>query len=152
MVNKTICDVGCLMSSTSMALNGTGITITTGPDAIWTDPGSLNHWLQDNGGYDSGNDFIEEVLPSLRPNRVVWPADAMHKTNDLPYATIAAYLEKGRIVLANVCRGHHFVLVVGYSDDGDSLAVHDPGFDRSDYSYKYDVVGWRIFDFARSHI
>ena len=41
--------------------------------------------------------------------------------------------------------GRHFVLVVGIMND-DVLYVNDPGFNRTTYSYKNDVVGWRIFD------
>ncbi len=44
---------------------------------------------------------------------VKWPSDAMHRTNDLPYDTVAQYLQEGRIVIANVMKGRHFVLVVG---------------------------------------
>ncbi len=50
MVNVTICQVGCLMTSISEALRGKNIQIE-GQDS---DPGVLNHWLQRNGGYDNG--------------------------------------------------------------------------------------------------
>jgi len=43
-------------------------------------------------------------------------------------------------------RGQHFVLVTGWSADGDSLYINDSGFNRFTYSYTKDVVGWRIFD------
>ena len=56
-------------------------------------------------------------------------------------------LEAGHAVIANVMHGGHFVLVVGYdkADGGDTLYVNDPGFDRRSYSYKQDVVGYRLF-------
>lgn len=45
---STICGEGCAMSSTSMALNGLGITI----DGISANPQSLNAWLERTpGGY-----------------------------------------------------------------------------------------------------
>ena len=150
MVTKTVCDVGCLMSSTSMALSGTGILIpTTSTSVTQSNPGSLNTWLKANGGYDDSNDFIESVAHEIDTSRVFWPSDAMHSTNDLSFATIVGYLEKGRIVIANVNSGHHFVLVVGYSADGDTLIVNDPGYDRDAYSYGKDIVGWRLFDMVR---
>lgn len=142
---KTVCTVGCLMSSTSMALNGSGVRV--GENG--TNPGSLNAWLRANGGYTSGDDFIESALPKLDPSRVSWPKDAMHTTNDLSVETVRSYLSASppRVVIANVMKGRHFVLVVGWHDgDNDTLLVNDPGFDRGNYSYSSDVVGWRIFD------
>ena len=51
-----------------------------------------------------------------------------------------------RIVIANVMQGEHFVLIVGYRSDNDTLIVNDSGFNRNSYSYSNDVVGWRLFD------
>ena len=48
MGNKTICDVGCLMSSTAMGIAGVGIPIT--PAGILSDPKTLNEWLKENDG------------------------------------------------------------------------------------------------------
>ncbi len=45
--SKTICAVGCLMTSVSMALNDRGVKIN-GQEA---NPGTLNAWLKSNGGY-----------------------------------------------------------------------------------------------------
>ena len=56
MVTTTICKVGCLMSSTSMALAGNSILID---GKIPANPGTVNTWLKDNNGYDSTNDFEE---------------------------------------------------------------------------------------------
>ena len=52
MGNKTICDVGCLMSSTAMALVGCDIPIIDGErkDIVST-PKTLNQWLRHNDGY-----------------------------------------------------------------------------------------------------
>jgi hypothetical protein len=56
------------------------------------------------------------------------------------------YFSAGRLLIANVRNGHHFVLATAAGDDGDSIAVNDPGFDVATYSYAQDVVGWRIYD------
>ena len=144
MGNKTICAVGCLMSSTSMGIAGAGISIE-GSDS---NPGSLNSWLKANGGYQNNN-LIETVVPNIDPSRIFWPADAMHKTNDLPYDTVAQFIRDGRIVIGNVMNGGHFVLLVGYSTDGDTLMVNDSGFNTESYSYSRDIVGYRIFDMKR---
>ena len=150
MVTKTICQVGCLMSSTSMGLAGTFIAIPTEDgDSVDANPGSLNTWLKQNGGYDDSDDFIEPVAQQIDPARVVWPDDAMHKTNDLPYEQVVSYIKAGRVVIGNVHNGGHFVLLTGYSDDGDTFAVNDSGFNTFTYSYKNDIVGYRIFDMVR---
>ena len=154
MVTKTICQVGCLMSSTSMGLAGTNIEIPTNCEdgtgkLIGSNPGSLNKWLRDNNGYDDENDFIEPVAQQINPDRVIWPEDAMHKTNDLSYETVVNYLKAGRVVIGNVMNGGHFVLLTGYSDDGDTFSVNDPGFSTLTYSYSKDIVGYRIFDMKR---
>ena len=52
----------------------------------------------------------------------------------------------GAPVIANVMHGRHFVLVVGYAGDGDTLYVNDPGFERSTYSFAADVVGLRLYN------
>lgn len=86
--------------------------------------------------------------------RITWPEDGMHRGNDIPFETIVSYLEKGRVVIGNVNRvvtkgirgGEHFVLVVGYSSDGDTLAVNDPTYEADTYSHQFDVMGYRIYD------
>lgn len=47
--SNTICSAGCLMSSVSMALAGTGHDYN---------PSTLNAWLTNNGGYVSGDLFV----------------------------------------------------------------------------------------------
>ena len=70
----------------------------------------------------------------------------MHLSNDISIPVLKSYIET-RVVIANVDAGHHFVLAIGVAeDDEDVLYVSDPGFERTQYSYQSDVVGWRIFD------
>lgn len=144
MGTKTICDVGCLMSSTAMGIAGVVIPID-GEDST---PKTLNVWLRNNEGY-SGNNLIETQVPLIDPERIFWNEDAFHTTNDLAFETVCSYISKGRIVIANVNNGGHFVLLNGYVDDGDTFSVLDPGYSRDSYSYKNDVVGYRIFDMIR---
>lgn len=160
-VSTTVCAVGCLMSSTSMAIGGKDITVA----GHSSNPGSLNSWLKANGGYTSGNDLIESVIPKVDPRHISWPADAMHPTNNIPVAHIVEYLKQGRPVIANVMKGAHFVLVTGWEGSEqlqtnvrggdayagvDTLYVNDPGFNRDTYSYSNDVVGWRLFNMTMS--
>ncbi|CAM9340370.1 unnamed protein product, partial [Ectocarpus fasciculatus] len=150
MDTKTICAVGCLMSSTAMAIAGSNIPIKNISSAsVDSTSKTLNQWLRLNDGYDGSNNLIETAVPNIDPTRIAWPEDAMHRENDLPYETVASYLEQGRIVIANVDEGGHFVLLTGYSTDGDTFAVNDPGHDIDTYTYSKDVVGYRIFDMVR---
>lgn len=54
--SNTICSAGCLMSSASMALSGTGHSYN---------PGTLNQWLKGHGGYVSGDLFVWASINSL---------------------------------------------------------------------------------------
>merc|ERR1739838_1157417 len=54
--SKTICQIGCLMSSAAMALSGCGKSYN---------PGTLNKWLTSNGGYSSGNLFVWSSIGKL---------------------------------------------------------------------------------------
>ncbi len=146
MGTKTICQVGCLMSSTAMAIAGSNILI----DDNDSTPKTLNVWLRDNEGY-SNNDLIESQVPLIDPARITWPEDGMDRDKNLSYDTIVEYLEAGRIVIGNVNEGGHFVLITGYSsEDHDTFVVNDPGYHKDTYSYKDDVVGFRLFDMVRT--
>ena len=60
MGNKTICQVGCLISSVSMALNSRNLTI----DGQDSNPGTLNAWLRTHEGY-VGNLFVWKSVNPL---------------------------------------------------------------------------------------
>lgn len=157
---KTICDVGCLMSSTAMALRQRRVLIPAAGEVALSGataaaknatPGALNAWLLANGGYVPGTDDLDETaIARLAPGRIAWTNSSMRRTNDLSWAQVVALLNAGAAVIANVLHGHHFVLVVGFDDaqSGDTLFVNDPGFTRPAYSYSKDVVGWRLYAMA----
>ena len=127
MINsKTICAVGCLMSSISMMLAGHQIAV---PGSGGANPGTLNAWLRANKGYDGRDDLEEDAIPRLAPGRVQWGAHGMHRANDVSREAALQLLRAGQPVIANVLAGHHFVLVVGVdAHDPDILYVNDPGF------------------------
>jgi hypothetical protein len=148
--NLTICQVGCLMSSTSSGLAGSKIQVPTAAAGVTPTPATVNTWLQQNGGFvPKTSDMIENSIMRLS-DRVTWGNFSMHPTNDVSLETIKKYINADvpKICIANVMHGGHFVLVVGFRDDGDSLVINDSGFDRKTYSYSKDVVGWRIFEMA----
>lgn len=151
--NKTICAVGCLMSSVSMAMSGYNIPIDYNGKMVETTPGTLNYWLQQNDGYANGTSNLDENTLNKIPNgRVKWnDENGMHTKNDISIEVLRGYLQdyQRRIVIANVMNGEHFVLVYDIDmNDKDTLFVNDPGQFHDTYSYNKDVVGWRIFDMA----
>ena len=135
---KTICQVGCLMSSISMGLAGWKISLDGSP----SNPGNLNNWLLQNDGYTDSNNLIEDALNALVPG--MWSQSGMHTTNDISVDDLKDLMNHDYIVVANVMKGRHFVLATGY-DGWDTVYVNDPGFDNTQYSYSQDVWGWRIF-------
>ncbi|EGC38213.1 hypothetical protein DICPUDRAFT_29096 [Dictyostelium purpureum] len=137
-INQTVCNVGCLMSSCSMAIAGKGITL----DGNLSNPGSLNEWLRNNEGY-VGDDLLEESVLENISNGIQWvgsyPASAF--TMD----EVVDMINKQVVVIINVLQGAHFVLAVGYDQTNTVFYVNDPGFNTLTYTYE-DVVGYRIFN------
>jgi hypothetical protein len=143
----TVCNVGCLMSSISSALAGRGILI----DGNTSDPGTLNTWLRDNGGYDKNNDLEEAVIPKLSA-RISWTCSwcgAFRNATAFTITDVALQLQQGHVIIANVDSGRHFVLVTGYNITHDTVYVNDSGFTRNCYPMS-QVVGWRIFEMDAS--
>lgn len=146
-VTKTIRQVGCLMSSTSMALLAHGVKIDDGTQFVDSTPGTFNYWLRNHHGYDDSDDLKENIVPQVDEKHVQWPSDAMHTVNDITFEQVQTMLAAGRPIIANVMKGRHFVLVVGTDPSSSSLLyVNDPGFYRITYSIDIDVVGWRLFN------
>ena len=105
--SNTICSAGCLMSSASMALKGTGHDFN---------PSTLNRWLTSHGGYASGDLFIWAAINNF----------GVKFQGKVANSQIKANLDKGNIVICNVHNGHHWVLAHGYN--GNNILVNDPGY------------------------
>lgn len=147
MVNETICAVGCLMTSTSMALHSRGIHLTNATDNIIT-PGTMNNWLQLHKGYDNDNDLDEVALEGLGQGvkyvGPIIPASLLSEDK-----VRAMLLGANNIIIANVDNGGHFVLVTGFDAKHKGyFYVNDPGFPRPAYNLT-QIVGWRIFSSPR---
>ena len=118
--SNTICSAGCLMSSMSMALAGTGHGYN---------PQTLNRWLTSNGGYVSGDLFVWGAVNSL----------GLTYEGKVSNGQIKAKLDQGKVVICNVHNGGHWVLAYGYS--GDNILVNDPGYSTTSYSLSQIVDG-----------
>lgn len=124
MINtKTICQVGCLMSSMAEALTGHGKTINGGE----INPHTFNEWLKKNGGY-SGNSFV-------------WgTATAPFSLNYLgQFGNPSSYVGENSIVILNVHNGGHWVLAKSYSNG--VYQVNDPGYQTDSYTSSQVEVG-----------
>eukprot|EP00461_Guttulinopsis_vulgaris_P004565 UN04567 len=73
-----------------------------------------------------------------------------HATNDLRLSEILTILTNKQLHLtANVNNGRHFVAIHGWKkDNSDVLAARDSSglVAREWFSYKEDIVGWRIYN------
>jgi ABC-type bacteriocin/lantibiotic exporter with double-glycine peptidase domain len=118
--SSTICQAGCLMSSSAMALTGIGKSYN---------PSTLNSWLIGNGGYVSDNLYVWAAV-----NRLGMTFQGFINNN-----AITSHLDNGYIVIMNVHNGGHWVLATGYS--GDTIRVNDPGYATSAYTLAQVVNG-----------
>ncbi len=109
----TLAQVGCAISSSAMVMKFYGID---------TDPGRLNIFLRDHGGFDENNDLRWEGPPALAPDRV------RHAYEDLPsYFLIDSNLYRGNpvIVRLKLASGWtHFVVIMG--KQGFDYLIRDP--------------------------
>ncbi|EAR82369.3 peptidase C39 family protein (macronuclear) [Tetrahymena thermophila SB210] len=124
---KTICKIGCLVSSVSMALYSYGIQLN-GQDS---NPGTLNSWLQQNGGF-SAQLFVWGSVSKL----------GFDFQGKVPAVSAKEALDQGKVVILNVRDGQHWVLATSY--DGDVFQVNDPGFNVSTYTTS-DVTQASVF-------
>ena len=109
----TLGQVGCAMTSAAMVMRFYGID---------TDPGRLNVFLRENGGYDEDNDLRWEGPTALAPDRV------RHVYEDLPsYYLMDSNLLHGNPVIVRLRLPNgvtHFVVVMG--KEGFDYLIRDP--------------------------
>lgn len=148
MQKDDICKVGCFLSSISMALAGRGLKIPT--DLVPT-PATLNYWLQKQtnpAGYLDTDILNTPVLTAISP-KIKLGANYMHRTNDLKAGDVVKMMASGKVVIANVHDGRHFVLLVGYPKNGPYsnstvFAAQDPALFAASYTHQ-SISGYRIF-------
>jgi len=127
--SDTICAAGCAMSSVSMILATWGEKV----NGQTTNPGTLNTWLINNGGYASG-DLI--VWASINKLGTVQFSNIYSGTGSLSAEELRSNVDKSKPTVVNVRDGAHWVLVVGYqSNSSTEFMVNDPGFSQTSYEY-----------------
>ncbi len=109
----TVGQVGCAMTSAAMVMKFYGID---------TDPGRLNVFLREHGGYDEDNDLRWEGPTALAPDQV------RHAYEDLPsYYLMDTSLLHGNPVIVRLRLSNgitHFVVVMG--KEGFDYLIRDP--------------------------
>lgn len=108
------------MSSAAMALSGIGHSYN---------PGTLNTWLKNNGGYASGDLFVWTAIDKF----------GITYAGRISNSAIKSNIDAGHIVICNVHNGAHWVLAHGHS--GDNILVNDPGFSTTSYPLSGIVNG-----------
>lgn len=162
MEDRTVCQAACLVTSVTTALYRHGIRFRFKGSKTLHDPnpGTMNHWLRENGGYTPGSNLIHSAVAGVCASgapqtcSAKFAADGMHKTNDLSMATLKKYLRSYRTMAANVHNGGHWVLAFATDTKyPDRVYVKDSAGStgRSWYSMKNDIVGWRIYDIRGPH-
>jgi hypothetical protein len=96
-------------------------------------PGTLNTWLTQHNGFESGDGF---VWGATNPLGLVFE----NLTTDHNAMRVA--FNAGKIVILHVHNGHHYVLTTGV--DGDTFNVNDPLYDTASYT-ETQVVDAAIF-------
>jgi len=126
--SSSVCRIGCLMSSVSMALNGLGKSV----NGQSPNPGVLNAWLKSHGGYQ-GSLFIWGSVSPYGLRYLGQPSSP---------AEIQGHICRNNVVILNVNGGGHWVLATGYSNG--VYTVNDPGYSRTSYNVG-EVVRAGIF-------
>ncbi|KAL9648924.1 hypothetical protein ABK040_008304 [Willaertia magna] len=116
--NIILCREGCVVSSISMALAGTGKFIN-GQSA---NPARLNAWLTNNGGYVYPNHFIWSSVDRL---------GLIHERSTSNRADIRASICAGKVVILTVKNGGHYVLATGVGNG--VFFVNDAGYNINSY-------------------
>lgn len=112
----TICSAGCAMTSVAMMLKTKGVNI---------DPGSLDVWLTNNGGYASGCNIYWGKVDAF--GVTTYMGQQYANENE-----ICTGLSKNHGIIANVNNGGHWVLLTGCAGNG-VFYVNDPGYSRTTY-------------------
>ena len=116
---ETVGSSGCAITSVVMMLNYYGIS---------TDPGLINGWLTNNGGYFFDDKILWASIDTYSNGRVVFTGWLGPDLN-----LITSEIDAGRPVIAEVSLNgnQHFVILTGYDSNG--YIINDPWF--SDVAY-----------------
>jgi hypothetical protein len=125
--DHTICSAGCAMSSVAMILTTKGAN---------HNPGNLDHWLTQNGGYSSGCLINWASVDAFGVTKFQGHQNPTE-------SEICSGLSAGHGLVANVHNGGHWVLLTGCAGNG-VFNVNDPGYSTTTYTM-HDIVGMAVY-------
>ena len=149
---STLCGEGCAVTSLSMVLNALQVPYPGAPVLI--NPGSLNLWLEGNGGYTCAagdcNNLVLNAVERLAPAQVA----LIGELPPPPFAEIAEGLRNGTVAyIAHVAALHHFVLLEGvdHGSGGANFTVRDSFYNATSYALASfsDIIMFRLRQGAR---
>ncbi len=114
----TICHSGCALTDYAMALAAAGLTL---PDGTPINPGSLNSWLKNNGGFDQKGFIQWRVIKNYFNT-------ALNTFGSSNSADVDAALAKCKPVMiaATTSNGSHYELVTKKNTCGEGYFIIDP--------------------------
>jgi hypothetical protein len=133
--NTTIGANGCALCCMTMLLRTNGVNV---------DPGVLNTWLVNNGGFASSNLIIWSKAAQYPGSTFTWVGTA-----DLSLSMVKSEIDAGNPVIISINNAMHFVCISGYTGPGTDKAtfiVLDPLKDGQHPLTDYATIdGIRIF-------
>ena len=123
--SKTICDTGSLVSCLAMMMGTRDASVNAG---------SLNAWLQSNGGYIGNNVFLNAI--ESHPSA----AFTYNSTDTYDLDVFKSQIDIGVAVPVQVQTGSHFVVVFGYENNGitaEDFMYYDPA-DGTGSTWSFD--------------
>lgn len=144
--NKTMGNIGCLITSISILIDKSGTNIAIDP----FNPGTFLQALNKTNGFDNEGSLqyaaVNRAVPSFEYVDRVMLTD---KTKEEKYNTISSYHNKGYYLAVEVKgdTGQHWVAVMEASDG--SVSIVDPSSNATDLWTKYDYKNTSQFVYFR---
>ncbi len=115
---KTICDSGCALTDYAMALATAGLKL---PDGTAIDPGTLNTWLKNNGGYDQQGFIQWRVIKNYFNSSL-----KTFGSSDSADVDTALSQCKPVLIAATTSNGSHYELVTKKNTCGKGYFIINP--------------------------
>ena len=148
--NRTIGDIGCLVTSISILIEKSGVSTPMVP----FNPGTFVESLNKKGGFDSNGNLqyaaVNKVVPEFK---YVGKVNLRNKTREEKLATISQYYNQGYYLTVEVkgaTEGNqHWVAVTGIN--GNNIIIVDPASDRTDMWSAYEWSKTTQFNYFKAN-
>lgn len=144
--NKTMGNIGCLITSISILIDKSGTNIAIDP----FNPGTFLEALNKTNGFDNEGSLQYAAVNRAVPNfEYVDRVMLNGKTKEEKFNTISSYYNKGYYLAVEVKgeTGQHWVAVIEASDG--AISIVDPSSNATDLWSKYDYKNTSQFVYFR---